>query len=64
MSIYYTVPIISLPEKLIPHMILKGLADEPLPVYGDGKNMRDWLYVEDHARALTLVLERGAVGET
>jgi dTDP-glucose 4,6-dehydratase len=52
------------PEKLIPHMIIKGLAGEPLPVYGDGKNVRDWLYVEDHARALTLVLEHGAVGET
>ena len=52
------------PEKLIPHMIIKGLAGEKLPVYGDGKNIRDWLYVEDHARALTLVLERGAVGET
>jgi dTDP-glucose 4,6-dehydratase len=52
------------PEKLIPHMIIKGLAGEPLPVYGDGKNIRDWLYVEDHARALTLVLERGVVGET
>ncbi|WP_454618243.1 dTDP-glucose 4,6-dehydratase [Bradyrhizobium cenepequi] len=52
------------PEKLIPHMIIKGLAGEPLPVYGDGKNIRDWLYVEDHAKALTLVLERGVVGET
>ena len=52
------------PEKLIPHMIIKGLAGEPLPVYGDGKNVRDWLYVEDHASALALVLERGAVGET
>ena len=52
------------PEKLIPHMIIKGVAEEPLPVYGDGKNVRDWLYVEDHARALTLVLERGRVGET
>ena len=52
------------PEKLIPHMIIKGLADEPLPVYGDGQNVRDWLYVEDHAKALTLVLERGLVGET
>ena len=52
------------PEKLIPHMIINGLAGEPLPVYGDGQNMRDWLYVEDHARALTLVLERGVVGET
>jgi dTDP-glucose 4,6-dehydratase len=52
------------PEKLIPHMIIKGLADEPLPVYGDGMNIRDWLYVEDHANALALVLERGRVGET
>jgi dTDP-glucose 4,6-dehydratase len=52
------------PEKLIPHMIIKGLAGEPLPVYGDGKNVRDWLYVEDHARALTLVLEHGQIGET
>ncbi|MBR0687404.1 dTDP-glucose 4,6-dehydratase [Bradyrhizobium manausense] len=52
------------PEKLIPHIIIKGLAEEPLPVYGDGQNIRDWLYVEDHAKALTLVLERGAVGET
>jgi dTDP-glucose 4,6-dehydratase len=52
------------PEKLIPHIIIKGLASEPLPVYGDGKNIRDWLYVEDHARALTSVLEHGKVGET
>jgi dTDP-glucose 4,6-dehydratase len=52
------------PEKLIPHIIIKGLAGEPLPVYGDGQNIRDWLYVEDHAKALTLVLERGTVGET
>jgi dTDP-glucose 4,6-dehydratase len=52
------------PEKLIPHMIIKGLAGEPLPVYGDGQNIRDWLYVEDHAKALTLVLERGEVGKT
>jgi dTDP-glucose 4,6-dehydratase len=52
------------PEKLIPHMIIKGLAGEKLPVYGDGQNIRDWLYVEDHAKALTLVLERGVVGET
>jgi len=52
------------PEKLIPHMIIKGLAEEPLPVYGDGMNIRDWLYVEDHAKALALVLERGSVGET
>jgi dTDP-glucose 4,6-dehydratase len=52
------------PEKLIPHMIIKGLAGEPLPVYGDGQNIRDWLYVEDHAKALALVLEHGVVGET
>jgi len=52
------------PEKLIPHMIIKGLAEEALPVYGDGQNIRDWLYVEDHAKALALVLERGVVGET
>ncbi len=52
------------PEKLIPHIIIKGLAGETLPVYGDGLNIRDWLYVEDHAKALTLVLERGAIGET
>jgi dTDP-glucose 4,6-dehydratase len=52
------------PEKLIPHMIIKGLAHETLPVYGDGMNVRDWLYVEDHANALALVLERGVVGET
>jgi dTDP-glucose 4,6-dehydratase len=52
------------PEKLIPHMIIRGLADQPLPVYGDGKNIRDWLHVEDHARALLCVLERGQVGET
>jgi len=52
------------PEKLIPHIIIRSLAGESLPVYGDGRNVRDWLYVEDHARALTLVLERGRVGET
>jgi dTDP-glucose 4,6-dehydratase len=52
------------PEKLIPHMIIRGLAGRPLPVYGKGENVRDWLYVEDHARALTLVVEHGAAGET
>jgi len=52
------------PEKLIPHIIIRSLAEQSLPVYGDGQNVRDWLYVEDHAHALTLVLERGAVGET
>jgi dTDP-glucose 4,6-dehydratase len=52
------------PEKLIPHMIIRGLAEEELPVYGDGQNVRDWLYVEDHARALIRVLQHGRVGET
>jgi dTDP-glucose 4,6-dehydratase len=52
------------PEKLIPHMIIRGLAHQTLPVYGDGTNVRDWLYVEDHANALALVLERGCVGDT
>jgi len=52
------------PEKLIPLTIIKGLAGEPMPVYGHGLNVRDWLFVDDHAQALTLVLERGRVGET
>jgi dTDP-glucose 4,6-dehydratase len=52
------------PEKLIPHIIIRALAEKSLPVYGDGQNVRDWLYVEDHARALALVVERGTVGET
>ena len=52
------------PEKLIPLMIIKGLAGEKLPVYGKGDNIRDWLYVEDHATALRLVLERGVVGQS
>lgn len=52
------------PEKLIPHMILNALAGRPLPVYGDGRQVRDWLFVEDHARALLAVLERGEPGET
>ncbi|WP_374415126.1 dTDP-glucose 4,6-dehydratase [Ectopseudomonas oleovorans] len=52
------------PEKLIPHVILNALAGKPLPVYGDGSQIRDWLYVEDHARALVEVVTRGAVGET
>ena len=52
------------PEKLIPLTIIKGLAGEAMPVYGAGQNVRDWLYVDDHACALTLVLERGRIGET
>jgi dTDP-glucose 4,6-dehydratase len=52
------------PEKLIPLMIANALEGKPLPVYGDGTNVRDWLYVEDHARALRVVLDRGTVGET
>lgn len=52
------------PEKLIPLMIVKALAGEPLPVYGKGDQVRDWLYVEDHVRALRAVFERGAVGRT
>ena len=50
------------PEKLIPLMILNALEGKPLPVYGTGENVRDWLYVEDHARALVLIAEKGAVG--
>ncbi len=52
------------PEKLIPLMIIKAFAGEKLPVYGRGENIRDWLYVGDHAEALVTVLERGRVGET
>lgn len=52
------------PEKLIPLMILNAIERKPLPVYGDGKNVRDWLYVDDHVRALLLMLERGQVGQT
>lgn len=52
------------PEKLIPLMILKALAGEALPVYGAGDNVRDWLFVEDHVRALVAVIERGTPGET
>lgn len=52
------------PEKLIPLIILKGLEGAALPVYGDGKNTRDWLFVDDHARALAAVLDRGLAGET
>jgi dTDP-glucose 4,6-dehydratase len=52
------------PEKLIPLIILNALEGKPLPVYGNGANIRDWLYVEDHARALDLIAERGRIGET
>jgi dTDP-glucose 4,6-dehydratase len=51
------------PEKLIPLMISNALEDKPLPVYGDGQQIRDWLYVEDHCRAVQAVLEKGAPGE-
>ncbi|RYH10983.1 dTDP-glucose 4,6-dehydratase [Tropicimonas sp. IMCC6043] len=52
------------PEKLIPVVILKALAGEPIPIYGKGDNIRDWLHVEDHAEALLLVLEKGAFGRS
>ena len=52
------------PEKLIPVVILKALAGDPIPIYGKGENVRDWLYVEDHADALLLVLQEGRVGES
>ena len=52
------------PEKLIPLVILNALEGQPLPVYGRGENVRDWLFVEDHARALILIAEKGRVGES
>lgn len=52
------------PEKLIPLMIANALADKPLPVYGEGLNVRDWLYVEDHCKAIDLIIRKGKVGET
>jgi dTDP-glucose 4,6-dehydratase len=52
------------PEKLIPLMILNALDELPLPIYGDGQNIRDWLYVADHCEAIRLVLERGRLGES
>ena len=52
------------PEKLIPTAIIKALAGEPVPVYGNGLNIRDWLFVDDHVKALTLIVERGRCGET
>ncbi len=51
------------PEKLIPLMLIDGLEGKPLPIYGDGLNIRDWLYVEDHCRAIDLILENGQAGE-
>lgn len=52
------------PEKLIPLMIANALANKPLPVYGEGNNVRDWLYVEDHCKAIDLIIRKGTVGET
>jgi dTDP-glucose 4,6-dehydratase len=52
------------PEKLIPLIVLNALSGKPLPVYGDGQNVRDWLYVEDHCEAIRTVLHRGRVGQT
>lgn len=51
------------PEKLIPLMIVNALADKPLPVYGTGENVRDWLYVEDHCKAIDLIIHKGKIGE-
>ena len=52
------------PEKLIPHIILNAIQGNPLPIYGDGLQIRDWLYVEDHAKALIQVVNNGVIGET
>jgi dTDP-glucose 4,6-dehydratase len=52
------------PEKLIPLMVLNGLAEKPLPVYGQGLNIRDWLHVDDHVAALRRIVDRGRIGET
>ena len=51
------------PEKLIPFFIFKALKNEPLPLYGDGKNVRDWIYVLDHCAAIDAVLRKGKAGE-
>ena len=50
-------------EKLIPLMVINALSDRPLPVYGRGENVRDWLYVEDHCRAIDLIIHKGRVGQ-
>ena len=52
------------PEKLIPHIIINAIRGKPLPIYGDGQQIRDWLYVEDHAKALIKVVTEGEIGET
>jgi dTDP-glucose 4,6-dehydratase len=52
------------PEKLVPHIILNAIYGKPLPIYGDGLQVRDWLYVEDHAKALIKVVSDGKIGET
>ena len=52
------------PEKLLPRFITNLLTDDKVPIYGDGKNIRDWLYVEDHCRAIDLILNKGRAGET
>jgi dTDP-glucose 4,6-dehydratase len=51
------------PEKIIPFFTLQALADKPLPLYGDGKYVRDWLYVDDHSSAILTILEKGLLGE-
>jgi dTDP-glucose 4,6-dehydratase len=52
------------PEKFLPLLLSNALSDEPIPLYGDGRNVRDWIYVDDHCRAILLVLTRGRSGET
>jgi dTDP-glucose 4,6-dehydratase len=52
------------PEKFIPRMITNLIDDKPIPIYGEGKNVRDWLYVEDHAQAIDLIIHKGKIGET